>query len=442
MASGGYDTTDRNQGKAWSSLEQKGIDVKIAVVGTGIAGLTAAYGLREQHEVHLFEKNHYAGGHSNTISVPEGDRVLDLDTGFLVHNSHNYPHLIQLFEKLGVETQETEMSFSVRCHRCRLEYRGSDASTMFAQRRNWFRPSFYWMIREIFRFYQEAPAALEDPKWGRLPLSDFVEEKGFSRTFVDHFLWPFCAAIWSAPTGEASKLPAAFTIQFFQNHMLLGRHGAPIWRSMVGGSRRYVEKITSAFPGRVYLERPVSGIRRVEGGVEIEDATGRVESFDTVVIAAHGDQALAMLRDPSDSEREILGAFQYTPNHTVLHRDSDALPERELCRAAWNYELEDCRTPSPEVSVTYSINRLMNVDSPHEYCVSLNRSRPIDPDKVIREIAYTHPKFTVEAFAAQKRLPEINGQRRTWFCGSYFGYGFHEDAHVAGLGVVEKLGGR
>ncbi len=415
--------------------------VKIAVIGTGIAGLTAAYGLRHQHEVHLFEKNHYAGGHSNTISVPEGERVLDLDTGFLVHNALNYPNLIQLFEDLGAETLDTEMSFSVRCHRCDLEYRGTDLRSLFAQRRNWLRPSFVWMIREIFRFYKEAPQVLSDPQWAERPLSDFVAERGFSPAFRDHFLWPFCAAIWSAPTGEAAQLPASFTIQFFQNHMLLGREGAPVWRSMVGGSRRYVEKMTRTFEGRVHLSRPAKRIRRVESGVQIRDALGREEFFDTVVIATHGDEALALLEDPSDAEREILGAFEYTPNHTVLHWDDDALPTREPCRAAWNYELEDCRVASPQVSVTYSINRLQRIESSREYCVSLNRTRRIDPEKVVREIAYTHPKFNVAAFAAQRRLGEISGQRRTWFCGSYFGYGFHEDAHVSGLEVVRKLGG-
>ena len=416
--------------------------MKIAVIGTGIAGLTAAYELRDQHEIHLFERNDYAGGHSNTIRVREGERELDLDTGFLVHNPRNYPHLIRFFERLGVETQESEMSFSVRCHRCDIEYRGSDVSTIFAQRRNWFRPQIYWMLREIFRFYREAPEVIADPRWADRTLREFVEAKGYARSFLNHFLWPFCAAIWSAPTGEAAELPAVFAVRFFQNHALLSRDGAPVWRSMVGGSRRYVAAIARCFPDRLYLKRPVRGVRRTERCVRVTDAAGVSEDFDTVVIATHGDEALALLEDPSREEREIMSCFTTTPNRTVLHTDADALPVRAKCRAAWNYELEDCRSPAKDVSVTYSLNRLQKLDSPLEYCVTLNRKRPIQPAKVLRTIEYTHPCYTLASFAAQRRLPEINGQRRTWFCGAYFGYGFHEDGHVAGLEVARKLGAR
>ena len=415
--------------------------MRIAVIGTGIAGLTAAYGLRDVHEVHLFERNAYAGGHSNTITHREGERDLDLDTGFLVHNPRNYPNLIQLFEKLGIETQESEMSFSVRCHRCRLEYRGSDASTIFAQRRNLIRPSIYSMLRDIFRFFKDAPQVLESQEFARATLEEFVTARGYGRAFRAHFLAPFCAAIWSAPTGEALEMPALFAIQFFQNHALLGRDGAPIWRSMVGGSRRYVAAITSLFPGRVHLDRPILSVRRTETGVRLTDAAGKSEQFDAVVIGAHADEALGMLDDPSEDEQAILGKFRYTPNHAVLHYDASALPTREPCRAAWNYELESCRSESPEVSVTYSLNRLMRIDSPHEYSVSLNRTRPIDPSRIIREIDYTHPKYDLASFEAQAQLPRINGQRRTWYCGAYFGYGFHEDGHVAGLEVARKLGG-
>lgn len=416
--------------------------MKIAVIGTGIAGLTAAYELRDLHEIHLFERNDYAGGHSNTVGVREGDRELDLDTGFLVHNPRNYPNLIRFFEKLGVATQDTEMSFSVRCHRCNLEYRGSDASTIFAQRRNLFRPSVYWMLREIFRFYREAPEVLSDARWAQRTLREFVEAKGYSRGFRDHFLWPFCAAIWSAPTGEAAEMPALFAIRFFQNHALLGRDGAPVWRSMVGGSRRYVAAIARCFPDRLHLRRPIRGVLRTASGVRLVDDAGSELLFDAVVIATHGDEALALLADPSREEREILSCFTTTPNHTVLHTDADALPSREKCRAAWNYELEDCRAPAPEVSVTYSLNRLQSIASANEYCVTLNRKRPIDAAKVIRRIEYTHPRYTLASYAAQQRLPEINGQRRTWFCGAYFGSGFHEDGHVAGLEVARKLGGQ
>ncbi len=414
--------------------------MKIAVIGTGIAGLTAAYELRDLHEIHLFERNDYAGGHSNTVRVREGERELDLDTGFLVHNPRNYPNLIRFFEKLGVATQDTEMSFSVRCHRCNLEYRGSDASTIFAQRRNLVRPSVYWMLREIFRFYREAAEVLSDRRWAERTLREFVEAKGYSRGFRDHFLWPFCAAIWSAPTGEAAELPASFAIQFFQNHALLGREGAPVWRSMVGGSRRYVAAVARCFPGRLYLNRPVCGVLRTASGVRLVDDSGSELLFDAVVIATHGDEALALLADPSREEREILSCFTTTRNRTVLHTDADALPLREKCRAAWNYELEDCRTPAPDVSVTYSLNRLQRIESAREYCVTLNRKRPIDAAQVIRSFEYTHPRCTLASYAAQRRLPEINGQRRTWFCGAYFGSGFHEDGHVAGLEVARKLG--
>jgi uncharacterized protein len=416
--------------------------MKIAVVGTGIAGLTAAYFLRREHAIELFERNDYAGGHSNTIRVQEGGRTLDLDTGFLVHNPRNYPNLIRLFERLGVPTQETEMSFSSRCHRCGIEYRGSDFSTMFAQRANLVRPGFWWMIREIYRFHGLAKAALADPAWRGRTLREFTETHRFSRGFVDHFLLPFTAAIWSSPTGEAADMPAAFTLQFFENHGLLGRDEAPVWRSLVGGSKVYVAAIAREFGAALHLSRPIARVRREADGVVLRDATGREERFDAVILASHADESLAMLEDPSEDERRILSCFTYTPNLAVLHADEDALPVREPVRAAWNYEIEDCRRPGPEVSVTYSINRLMRLDSKIEYSVSLNRKRPIDARRVFRTIQYTHPRYTLEAFDAQQELPKINGQRRTWYCGAYFGYGFHEDGHVAGLRVAEKLGAR
>jgi uncharacterized protein len=412
--------------------------VRIAVVGTGIAGLTAAYTLRDQHTVELFEKNDWAGGHSHTIPYDENGRELDLDTGFLVHNPLNYPHLIKFFEALGIRTQESEMSFSSRCHRCDIEYRGSGLDSFFAQRKNLFNMAHIGMLQDILRFMREAEDLLGDPRFAKATLAEWVAEKRFGLAFRDHFLLPFCAAIWSAPPGEAGDLPARFTVQFFKNHMLLGRYGAPTWRSMTGGSRRYVAAVTALFGERVHLQRPVTGVRREGGGVVLTDHAGRELAYDAVVIAAHADEALAMLQDPTPRERHLLGRFGYTENETVLHWDEDALPKIKKVRAAWNYELEDCKADEPHVSVTYSLNILQRLQTQREYSVTLNRKRPIDPSKVIGRWTYHHPKFTIEAMEAQRSLKELN-QGRTAFAGSYFRWGFHEDAHVAGLDAARAL---
>jgi len=419
-------------------IRAAGVNVRIAVIGTGIAGLTAAYTLRGQHTLELFERNDWAGGHSHTIPYDENGRELDLDTGFLVHNPLNYPHLIKFFEALGIRTQASEMSFSARCHRCDLEYRGSGLDTFFAQRRNLFRMSHVQMLREILRFHREAEELLGDPRWAKATLAEWVAEKRYSLTFRDHFLLPFCGAIWSAAPGEAGDLPARFTIQFFKNHMLLGRQGAPTWRSMTGGSRRYVAAVTALFGERVHLERAIHGVRREADGVVLEDASGRELRYDAVVIATHADEALALLRDPTPRESHLLGRFGYTANETVLHWDENALPRIPKVRAAWNYELEDCKSDEPHVSVSYSLNRLQNLATEREYSVTLNRRRPIDPTRVIGRWTYHHPKYTVAAMEDQRSLAELNAGR-TFFCGSYFGYGFHEDAHVAGLAAAAAL---
>jgi predicted NAD/FAD-binding protein len=413
--------------------------MRVAVIGTGIAGLTAAWLLRERHRVELFEREPRAGGHTHTVSVRQDGRTLALDTGFLVHNPRNYPHLVRLFERLGVRSQASDMSFSVRCHRCDLEYRATSPATLFAQRRNLFRPGFHRLWIDVLRFHRDARAALAGGGLADQTLVAWAERQRYSRGFVRHFLLPLCGAIWSSPPGDVEEIPAMFALRFLENHGLLALGGAPVWRTLVGGNSTYVRAMTEAFGDGLRLGRPVVSLQRTPDGVRLRDDAGAPRCYDAVVIATHADEALKLLEDPSLDEQRLLGVFHYTPNEVVLHHDESALPRRPAARAAWNYELDDCAARQARVSVTYSLNRLQRIEGPREYLVSLNRSRPIDPARVIDRMRWTHPHFTLATHAAQRELPLLSGRRRTWYCGAYFGYGFHEDAHVSGLAAARQL---
>lgn len=414
---------------------------RVAVVGSGISGLSAAWMLGGCHDVTLFERDSRAGGHSRTIDVDMGNRgPIPVDTGFIVYNEATYPNLTRLFAHLGVETKKSDMSFAVSLDDGALEYSGSeDLKGLFAQRRNLLSPRFWSMLRDLFRFYREAPA--HAGKLGLATLGEFLAEHRYGRAFRDDHLLPMAAAIWSTPTPAVLDYPAEAFIRFCENHGLLKIRDRPRWRTVAGGSRVYVDAMLARFEGRTCLNRGVARIVRTGGRVLITDLEGHTEPFDHVVIAAHADQALAMLGDPSDSERRLLSAFRYSRNAAVLHDDPALIPKRRQTWSSWNYLGRRSRDgQTNDLCVSYWMNRLQGIDDPRPLIVTLNPRQTPRPGSVIDSIVFDHPIFDNAALAAQKALWPLQGDRNTWYCGAYFGAGFHEDGLQAGLAVAEALG--
>lgn len=409
--------------------------MRVAIVGTGIAGLTVAHHLQHRHQLVLFEANDYAGGHTHTVDVQDATGTLAVDTGFIVFNDWTYPHFIELLTGLGVPAQPTDMSFSVRCEASGLEYNGTSLNTLFAQRRNLFRPAFLGMIRDILRFNRESTRLLEDAD-ARLTLDECLQAGGYGAAFRDEYIVPMGAAIWSAAAGETLRMPARFFVEFFRNHGMLSVNRRPQWQVVAGGSRRYVRALLGGLRGDVRLNCPVRSVRRGRAQVEVASPAG-VECFDRVVMACHSDQALALLADPSPVESELLGAIGYVHNDVVLHTDASVMPRRRLAWASWNYHKP--REATDRVTVTYWMNALQSLRASREYFVTLNRSEDIDPDKVLRRFDYAHPCFSRAAVAAQARRADISARQRTHYCGAYWRYGFHEDGVMSGLDVVREL---
>lgn len=411
--------------------------MRIAIVGGGIAGLTAARELHGEHEITLFEAGDHAGGHTNTVPVEIGGEAYEIDTGFIVFNRPNYPRFSRMLDDLGVATKPTDMSFSVRCDRTGLEWCGSGWNRIFAQRRNLLRPGFLGMLRDVARFCREAPRILEEGA-ADLTVDEYLAREGYGRRFAEHYLVPMGAALWSCPSRGFRRFPVRFVVEFFENHGMLLRKGRPEWLVVTGGSRRYVDEMTRPFTDRIRLHSPVTRVRRHPDRVDVTVASRDPRPFDRVVIACHADQALRMLADPTPAETAVLSAFPYLANEAVLHTDESVLPRSPRARASWNYHV---RADDPDrVAVTYDMNRLMGLDAPHRFLVTLNDDEGIDPAKVIRRIAYHHPTFRPGRDAALARRPEILGANRTTYCGAYFGYGFHEDgvasAHLAVRSLV------
>ena len=406
--------------------------MKIAIIGTGIAGNVAAYKLRDEHDITVFEAGNYVGGHTNTVDVYENGQHYAVDTGFIVFNDHTYPNFIRLLDEIGQESQPSTMSFSVQSGGGDLEYCGTTLNTLFAQRRNLVRPSFYRMIRDILRFNRSALPSTEH-LGNNYTLGEFLSENGYSPEFVDHYLVPMAAAIWSAEPGSILDMPVSFLVRFFANHGLLSVNDRPEWRVIKGGSRQYVTRLVAGHRDRIRLNSPVQSVRRVDDCIEIQSASGGRELFDYAFIACHSDQALALLKDPTDIEREVLGAIRYQSNEAVLHTDESLMPQRKLAWAAWNYHIPE--DPSRHVAVTYNMNILQELTSEKQYLVTLNSDRDIDSDKVIQRVQYEHPIYSREAVAAQKRQAEVNCDR-TYFCGAYWRNGFHEDGVVSAINAV------
>ena len=416
--------------------------MRVAVIGTGISGLGAAWLLDQAHETVVYEADGRIGGHSNTVDVPNPltGGTLPVDTGFIVYNHRTYPNLIRLFETLGVETDPSNMSFGVSLGEGELEYASGSPLNLFAQGRNLLRPSHYRMLREILRFHLEASALLEFDDRGPT-LGEYLDERGFADAFVDRHLLPMGAAIWSATPERIMAFPARSFARFLDNHGLLSLRSRPRWMTVRGGSRAYVERITAGFADRIRVGHPVVAIERQPTGVRVRDARGGEDVFDQVVVAAHADQALAMLVRPTPAERRVLGSFHYSANEAVLHADPALMPRRRRAWASWNYLAPDFDPDAQtRVSVTYWMNRLQNIDHRVPVFVSLNPTVQPSPQKVFRTFHYDHPQFDTAAERAQGSVPLIQGADRVWFCGSYLGWGFHEDGLASGLAVAEALG--
>lgn len=414
---------------------------RIAVIGSGIAGMAAGWYLSGRHEVTLFEADERLGGHTATVDVELEGRHYAIDTGFIVFNDWTYPHFQRLMQRLGVHAQPTEMSFSVHETARDFEYNGHTLATLFAQRRNLLRPSFHALLRDILRFNREAIRAMDEGQLDpALTLGEWLAARGFGEAFQRRYLLPMGAAIWSASLRDLRDFPLQFFVRFFRHHGLLSVNDRPQWYTLVGGSRSYIPLLTAPYASRIRLATPVRGIRRLRDGVEVRSPLG-VERFDEVVLACHADQALALLEDPSPAEREILGALPYQDNEVVLHTDTRLLPRRPRAWASWNYRL-DGRDEAARVSVTYDMNILQRLEAPHTFCVTLNDSDAIAAEKVLGRFTYAHPQFTLAGEAAKARHAEISGgARRTHYCGAYWRNGFHEDGVWSALRVAHALGG-
>jgi predicted NAD/FAD-binding protein len=413
--------------------------MRLAVIGAGISGLSAAWLLGQAHDVVLFEAEPRLGGHANTVRVACGGSETTVDTGFIVYNEATYPNFIALMDHLRVATQPTEMSFAVSLDGGRLEYSGTSVAGLFAQRSNLVRPRFWAMLQDVTRFYRNASRDAISGSAVGVSLGDYLAAGGYGAAFRDDHLLPMAAAIWSAPCDEILSYPAAAFLRFHHNHGLLQLTDRPVWRTVTGGSNVYVQKLRTAFTGEVRVGSPVRQVRRDANDVVLM-GDGWSETFDHVVFATHADQVLAMLADPAPGETEALGAFRYSRNRAVLHGDEALMPKRRRAWASWNHIGERDR-PDAACAVTYWMNRLQDLPETRPFFVTLNPPNTLRDETILHEEIYEHPLFDAAALEAQERLWSLQGARRSWFCGAYFGSGFHEDGLQAGLAVAEALGG-
>jgi predicted NAD/FAD-binding protein len=411
---------------------------KIAVVGSGIAGMSAAYYLSRRHRVFLFEKDHRLGGHTHTVTVDSSAGRIPVDTGFIVHNDRTYPNLVALLRELGVETQPSDMSFAVSCRRTGFEYSSHGVRGFFAQISNTLRPGHYRLLMEILRFNREAPRLLSDPRGVNMTLADFLESGRYDAELAERYLLPMASAVWSASLDSIRAFPAYTLVQFFDNHGMLGINTHPKWKVLRGGSSSYIAPLTAPYRDRISLGRTIRTVGRSEFSATLVFDDGQQAAFDDVVFACHGDQVLPLLEKPTDREREVLSGFRTSRNEVCLHTDSSLLPKRAASRASWNYLLN--LEGSPGATLTYHMNRLQSLNTPEDYCVTLNANAAIDPARVVRSLVYDHPLYTREAIHAQSRWQEISGLNRTHFCGAYWFYGFHEDGLRSGMRVARALG--
>jgi predicted NAD/FAD-binding protein len=408
--------------------------VRLIIVGAGVAGLYAAWHLSQKHEVIVLEADSRLGGHADTQTVGEGESQRYIDTGFIVFNEHHYPLLTQWFETMGVAWEDSNMSFAVSDQASGLEYNATSLNRLFCQRRNLISPRFWGMFTDIVRFYKQAPDLLNQLD-NQVTLGEWLARSGLGDMFANQHLMPMASALWSAPMGRVAEFPMRHLLQFMDNHNMLQLSGRPTWRTVSGGSRSYVSK-ASQCDAQFRTGTPVTSIQRLESGVRVQTGTDELEA-DAVVLACHSDQALALLSDASDAERRVLGAIAYQPNEAVLHTDTSVLPRLPAARAAWNVRRDARDTECCRVS--YYMNLLQNIDSPTDYIVSLNQTEEIDPDRILVRRQYHHPVFTPEAIEAQQDWDAVSGKRNTWFCGAWWGWGFHEDGARSARRVIDHI---
>jgi predicted NAD/FAD-binding protein len=418
---------------------------KVAIIGTGIAGLGCAHFLQRECDLTIFEQNTYAGGHTNTVDVVEDGRELPVDTGFMVFNHVTYPLLTRLFRELSVETKPTSMSFSVTHLESGIEYNGTSLNHLFGQRRNLVNPRFWRLLLRINRFNAAAVAALSDARFEKMTLGEYVTERGYGEDFLNLYIIPMASAVWSTPPDLMLAFPAITLLRFWHNHGFLGLYTQHPWWTVTNGARSYVKKLTAPFKERIHLGSPVTRIERQPGSVRVFTRAGDAAEFDKVILATHADQALQLLAEPTAQEQELLGCFHYQPNTATLHTDESFMPKTKRCWASWNYRIKPTQDGSIEPSTHYWMNSLQGVSEKTNYFVSINGADEITPEKVIKRIAYEHPLFDLAALAAQKKLPELNRlspNQTTYFCGSYFRYGFHEDAFGSAVALCRDFLGR
>jgi len=417
------------------------LPMKIAIIGTGIAGMSAAWLLSKQHQITVYEQQVRIGGHSNTVETSIDGIVTPVDTGFIVYNDRNYPNLIALFDTLGVKTKASEMSFSVSLNNGNLEYSGTSINGLLGQRRNIIRPRFWQMISGVMRFYREAPELLKEPMRVDYSLGQYLFENNYSKDFINDHLLPMGAAIWSTSPSEIEAYPAQAFVRFFESHGLLLLKNRPNWRTVDGGSKEYVKKITESFADCIKFGG-VRSVQRENEQITIVDHANEAKSFDHVVIATHADEAFQLLSDSDEKEKKLLGSWRYTQNRAVLHTDRSFMPIRKRTWSSWNFIERQKNNASNNLCVTYWMNRLQSLDHTTSLFVTLNPTHEPSEKSIIQEFDYTHPFFDQAALISQQNLWSLQGHRRTWYCGSYFGYGFHEDGLQSGLAVAEQLGGQ
>jgi predicted NAD/FAD-binding protein len=426
--------------KSWCA-DNSLLTMKIAVIGAGVSGLTVAHLLHARHDVTILEAAGYAGGHTNTIRVDTPNETHQVDTGFIVFNDKNYASFERLLGRLGVAWQPSSMSFSVSDETGDFEYSGASPNGLFAKRAHLVTPWFHRMVADLARFNRASRELLHLPEETGPSLGHWLEAQRFSRPFIDRLIVPQASAVWSADPRQMWRFPARFMVEFFDHHGMLGFVGRPRWRTVRGGSASYVRALTAPLGERLRLDSPVRGIERRQDCVLVTAAGGEPERYDEVVIATHSDQALSLLgADATDAERELLGAIPYQRNEAVLHTDVRLLPRRRRAWASWNYHLT--REPAGRTTVTYHMNRLQSLRAEQEFCVTLNRTQAIDPERIIRRIEYAHPVFDPTGVAAQARVAEISGRQRTHYAGAYWGWGFHEDGVRSAERVAEHFGVR
>ncbi len=412
--------------------------MRIAIAGTGISANAAAFKLSQHHDVTVYEKQDRIGGHSNTVDVDYDGKRIVVDTGFIVYNELNYPNLTKLFAELGVETQDSDMSFGVSTMNGAFEWSGRTVRSVFAQRRNLFSPGFLFMLREIFRFNRLARADLETGFSENLSLGEYLSARKFSSRFKRDYLLPMGAAIWSTPASEMLRFPARSFLDFFRNHRLID-DDRPMWRTVTGGSRTYVEKLTAPFAHKIRTGTGIASVVRDGSGVVVTDTNGEVEHFDHIIIGAHSDEALAMLAAPTAEEQTLLGAIRYAPNTVYLHRDPELMPRRRSAWSAWNYMSPGRLDRGGQLSVTYWMNQLQGIDEDCPVFVTLNPAKPPRAELTFDRIEYDHPMFDAAALEAQKGLAALQGTLNTWYCGAWLGYGFHEDGLSSGLAAADMV---